>query len=503
MNHRNELLIVLAAALVVRGAVLWGAHARLDADRDAYRRIAVVLRATGTYGAFFREDTAEEAATPAGQPTAFRPPLYPALLSILVDGDRLSTRAVAVWHLIWGVATVGLVYEVGRRWSLGRWSVFAALATTWDPILLNQSTQLMTETLAALLSIVCLAALTGWLDRESPEVRTSGDVDLDQDRPRNDSPNLSVHGREGRVAKFVRARSQGIRSLTLGLLVGVACLCRPTYQPWAALLLVALLITPASGTLRWWRAAVFLGGVAAVLLPWAARNYVQFGKFTAATSHGGYTILLGNNPRFYEYVRRGERGTVWPARELDDAWSHRAALRSAQDDLFAAPNRERVTSPDGAAQHEETVAPRGEFADDRLAYDYARRFIREDPSGFVRACLVRLGRFWQLVPHATTQPEKRYVTTLRWLVGLWYLAIYALIAVAIVGSTRRIVQWPWLGGLLLCVAFLTVHTLYWTDMRMRAPLVPYLALLAASGGQCLAAAFFWRPRVNDGGATGR
>jgi hypothetical protein len=34
---------------------------------------------------------------------------------------------------------------------------------------------------------------------------------------------------------------------------------------------------------------------------------------------------------------------------------------------------------------------------------------------------------------------------------------------------------------LLCLSFTAVHTFYWTDLRMRAPLMPFVALVAAAG----------------------
>jgi hypothetical protein len=40
---------------------------------------------------------------------------------------------------------------------------------------------------------------------------------------------------------------------------------------------------------------------------------------------------------------------------------------------------------------------------------------------------------------------------------------------------------PWLFGVQLCFVFTAVHAIYWSDMRMRAPLMPFVCLAAASG----------------------
>lgn len=70
---------------------------------------------------------------------------------------------------------------------------------------------------------------------------------------------------------------------------------------------------------------------------------------------------------------------------------------------------------------------------------------------------------------------------LRYAVGLWYAATFALAAVGWWSLGKHIWRRPWLWGLLLVAAFTLVHTVYWTNLRMRAPLVPVIALWAAVG----------------------
>ena len=81
--------------------------------------------------------------------------------------------------------------------------------------------------------------------------------------------------------------SQGLwrhatRGIVPGALVGLACLCRPTFQPWAALLVLSLLAGRGSWPLKLSRSAALLLGVSCVLLPWGLRNYQQFGEFRDA-----------------------------------------------------------------------------------------------------------------------------------------------------------------------------------------------------------------------------
>ena len=73
-------------------------------------------------------------------------------------------------------------------------------------------------------------------------------------------------------------------------------------------------------------AMLFLGA-AIVLSPWAIRNQIQFGRPIVTTTHGGYTLLLANNPEFYQWLRSGSWGSVWQADEFNAAWDRRKPAR--------------------------------------------------------------------------------------------------------------------------------------------------------------------------------
>jgi hypothetical protein len=99
---------------------------------------------------------------------------------------------------------------------------------------------------------------------------------------------------------------------------------------------------------------------------------------------------------------------------------------------------------------------------------------------------------------------------MRYLVGLWYLVELGLAGAGLVAlskgwagtegplRTKRhagtqppagIRRWRtgWLWGILLAGCFTAVHAVYWSNLRMRAPLMPAVALAAAAGASWLAA----------------
>jgi len=218
------------------------------------------------------------------------------------------------------------------------------------------------------------------------------------------------------------------------------------------------------------------------------RNQIRFGRPIVTTTHGGYTLLLANNPFFYAYLRNAPWGSVWDGKELERAWSADAAPGTLAD----------------------------EVQKDRAAYAEALATIHNQPRTFLYACLVRVGCLFALIPHQVSLDEGTARRLARYAVGGWYLAEFLLVlggigAVTIAGRRRaaRAGQRPappalghgspplpypstgWLFGALLVGCFVAVHSLYWTDMRMRAPLVPVLGLAAAAGLGWIAS---WRNR---------
>lgn len=428
-------VIFLAAAL--RLAVAWALADDLQRDVDGYRVLAIHLRNNAVFS--WADSTAPGGATP----TAFRPPLYPLVLSILVSGDELRPAAVVALHVMMGLGTTAFVLGTARRCGLGRWSIVAALLVAADPLLLHQTPQVMTETFASLLAAAALFAWTYCTP-------TAG---------------LRWFGVAGGVT-------------------ALAALCRPTFLPWAGLCgLVLLLFFPVSYGERLRRAIVFSAAAMLVLLPWAVRNYIQFGHVKLTTTHGGYTLLLANNPSFYQYLETGTWGSVWPSTQLDEAWQRRSLAPNPEDPRWSQLSLARLPLPSPSTTAE---ARDHEFREDRFAYSLAKRFIRERPGMFAYSCLVRVGRLWGLMPHATNPSESLPRQAIRYAIAIWYACIFTL-AIAGLGYRRReVLAGPWGWGVMLCLAFTIVHSIYWTDLRMRAPLTPFLGLLAAAGTAGLA-----------------
>ena len=416
-TRRIALVGLIAFALLARGGVLVFVPRALSADPDGYRALAENLLQHGSLG--------------HGKiPTAYRPPLYPLLLTLGVLFGDASRVAIGLLHLALGVATVWLVCVLGRRWGLGNYSLVAAALVACDPILLAQSALVMTETLATFLAVLSLVCLTSAAERPSAP-----------------------------------------RAGAAGGCLALAVLCRPTFLVFTAVAALVLPLVAGTRPARLKTLAAFVTAAAAVLAPWVVRNLIQFGRPILTTTHGGYTLLLANNPSFYDYLRRGARGSVWDADPFIAGWAQDVARCGCAD----------------------------EVRNDRLAYAQAWENIRRRPGMFCYSCPVRVGRLWALVPHEVDTRDGPRGGWPRSAVGLWYLVEFLLVAVgASAGwrlaaeqrSGRATAAWTstWLWGLLLALSLTAVHSFYWTNMRMRAPLIPVVALAAAAGAAWLVAA---------------
>ncbi len=227
--------------------------------------------------------------------------------------------------------------------------------------------------------------------------------------------------------------------------LGLAALCRPSMLAGAALTVVAaLLVAPGDRPARWRRGSLLAVMILLVVSPWMVRNWIVFGEPVWTTTHGGYTLALANNGVYYDDILRGQPGRVWTGHEQWLWWdSVNQATRG-------------MTEPQS----------------DRYLRRTVWRLARERPGDFARACLARVGHFWSATPAAGVYPGVIRGVTLAWTVPLWLAVVVGL-------RRRELWQWPAIAAPLAVIGLTLVHALFWTDLRMRAPVVPAIALIAA------------------------
>lgn len=424
------LLALMTVALLVRGGFLLVQHDHLRDDEDGYQNVAEVLRKTGTLGYGLTVDPAHLS------PSAHRPPLYPIMLAAVASTEGgISVVRMGLLNLTLGMATILCVWLLGREVAPGRPLVaaLAALMVTLDPLLLDRSSHALTETPAAL-----FVALFGWL-----------------------------------AARAARKRSPACWGFA-GLALGLGALCRPTFLPAILLAAGALLLV------GWARrhkggfsfrhesrsAAALVLGAACALAPWGIRNYAVFGSPILTTTHGGHTLVLSNDPSYLEHVRQWGVHSDWQ-------FSSTNKWLVTSDPLFAG------LDPDGPGYA--SLSPEVEIAMDRRAAQIGWGFIRQDVEGFCQLLFARFAQFWKLMPGEMHQNESHAQWLMRCAIGVWY-------GIVLIGGLGLFLnrRESWLSsrlwwGLAVLAAFVVVHAFYWSGMRMRAPLMPWLCMLSAAG----------------------
>lgn len=230
-----------------------------------------------------------------------------------------------------------------------------------------------------------------------------------------------------------------------GLGFGLSALCRPSTLPASALTALVLLVRgPGSWRARLGRALVLLVMTALPMAPWAWRNANRFGEAVWTTTHGGYTLALANNPVYYDEVLHGPPGTVWSGANQNAWWQ----ANNLANGGLSEPNADRALRAD------------------------ALRTIAARPGDFARASLARLGRFWALAPSSAVYPRGIRLAVAAWTLPFWLALGLGLVQ----GDLWR---WPKVTAPTVVIALSIVHAVFWTDMRMRAPIVPALALIAS------------------------
>jgi hypothetical protein len=268
------------------------------------------------------------------------------------------------------------------------------------------------------------------------------------------------------------------RQVAIGTLFGLCALCRPTIWPVGLLAGVcwALCAIRRRGDGFAFRNAPWLAVLSAVVVvsPWLVRNFIVFHKPIVTTTHGGYTLLLGNNSVYYRQEVDQPFGTVW-----EDAPSG----HTQQDWLREIRQRMRDELGDDAS----------EPARDRWMYHEAFKTIKEEPGTFLRACLLRFVKFWNVVPLGKARDA--IPTPIVWGIAVFYTLEICGFLFGVTRVPRR--RWiDWMPLFVSIVGFSLVHLVFWTNARMRAPVLPAISLFCALAAKSLLDA-------SQGGQPGR
>ena len=137
---------LLSAIFIFRLAVIALPATILLTDPDSYLTLAKQFAVSGTYG--FAD------ANGVVQATAFRPPLYPAAIALVIKlFGQPSVMAIGILHSLLATCSAGFLLLIGRRLAVPHIALIV-IAFSLDPLLVRQSQLLMTETLATTVALI-------------------------------------------------------------------------------------------------------------------------------------------------------------------------------------------------------------------------------------------------------------------------------------------------------------------------------------------------------------
>jgi hypothetical protein len=228
-------------------------------------------------------------------------------------------------------------------------------------------------------------------------------------------------------------------ALAAGLFAGAAYLTRPSILG----VVLVLAVVPAARRRFSGRALVAAGVILALafatVLPWAMRNRRVLGATIFSTTGVGASLYDGLGP--------GADGS------------------SDMSFLHAMPE----------------LVPMGEIERDGYLRAEALEAARQSPRRVLRLAIVKATRLWTPVPSADRFRRPVYVLVSAGAV----LPVYLL---AIVALLKRTMRWPGLALVLAPPAYFTaLHMIFVGSTRYRAPVMPFIIILAATGAVSLLA----------------
>jgi len=377
------LVLRLVYALAIAPAGYHGPDERL------YDRIATRLITEGKYEAEDHFDKAPERPVAFERSKASRPVLFPFFLAgvrAVFGGGFAMPR---VFQCLLGALTCGLVYSLGKEAFGRRAAIMAGAGAALFPQLIYYCGTLTTETLHIFMLTSAVYLLFA-----------------------------------------ARRRDAGLPWWAAGgLCLGLAVLARSALLPFVPAAVLWVLISMKEKRTAAVRCAVIAAAATIAMAPWVIRNYREFGAFVPATTEGGYTFWLTNNP----------------------------AATGGGECYLPADTR--------------AFAGLGELAADRLFYRMGFEWIGANPGQFLKLCGAKFVRLWRPWPHADE------VGTRAALIGGVSFVPVALLAVwglAITWRRRRELLLFYL--LIGCIT--AVSCLYMAVTRYRAPLMPVLLVPA-------------------------
>ncbi len=376
----------------------------------------------------------------------FRAPLYPLFLSpwTLIDGTSeqptwMAIFAARIAGCFMGALCIGIIIRLtmklfcNQSWKpsveVGIWAgIWAGLLAALYPGAIGMSIFILSEAIFCPLMLLSL----------------------------------------GSTSLAIQAKKQGRWEvawswmLSSGAISGAACLARPSWSLWPAVLfsyLIVVMFQSFPGTFakhrsgwrwRWiFSCVLFCVGICMVMSPWWVRNYLETGKFVPTTLQVGASLYDGWHP--------GASGSSDEGMNFVNAF---IVKQNTEDD------REILAGN----QLDSTL----EWRLDQRLKNAAIAWAFENSSDAIRLGLVKFLKTWSPLPVARELGSD----TVRWLEAIGYSAIMGFAVIGMWQCRSQIGTWLFA---MPCVYFALLHVFFIGSVRYRQPAVLAICVLGGVG----------------------
>ncbi len=307
--HRCDLPALLGLALVLRLLLLVAWTPPIAADAADYDRLARALTEGKGY------------VNTRGEPTSWRPPLYPAFVAAIYRIADGSVEAVRLAQVLVDVGTVALGYRLGTVLFGPVAGRIAALLMAASISTIAASSRLLSETLFTMLLMAGVVLTVEWW-RAVRAGRKLAAVAL----------GVGVGAVMG-----AGTLCRGVLLLYPLCLVGMAMLRR--YMPWPSGER-STSAAPTRGRGPLLASGAVLLGFVLVVLPWTVRNYRVHGALVpVATQLGGALYTAYNPPDGWIFGIDTQDETVAAAHRLSEVEANAMLTKAAVNSMLSSPRR--------------------------------------------------------------------------------------------------------------------------------------------------------------------
>ncbi len=254
------------------------------------------------------------------------------------------------------------------------------------------------------------------------------------------------------LTKAVRNK-KNISFLSVGVTLGLLSLCKPAVLLYPLFLLVIIWIFYENKVQSLRLLIVMLAAFLLILTPWMIRNQIVFHNFVPVTTNGGRVLWFGNYPL-------ADSSNWWPVTDMERLEKMRIEANEAARRLI---EERQITDP---------------VEIDKMFRREALKNILNNPFGFLKLCVSRVGIFW------FSPLEGTYIIRAKSkaLSLAWNLGKYLIVILAIVGIIKTRKDWKRLLPIFsLLVYFTVIHALIHSIRRFSYPLLPIASIFVAIG----------------------